>query len=143
MTNTEKRFTGGCLCGALRYEATGEPRGTGLCYCTDCQKASGSGFIPYMGFAASAVRFTGQVRQTRAKAARGGVSIRNFCAECSSLVFGGDIGKSEGYIIYAGSLDDPTAFQPQRAIFTSKRPPWAIIPDGLTVFEAMPPRARG
>src|SRR5262249_40106234 len=124
----------------LRYEAAGEPLYSGLCYCTDCQKASGSGFIPFMGFVASSVRFSGEVHQTRANAARGGVSIRNFCAVCSSLVFGGDIGKSEQYTIYAGSLDDPSVFKPQVAIFASKRPPWAIIPDGLTVFDTLRPR---
>ncbi len=143
MTNSSKRYTGGCLCGALRYEAAGEPRGAGLCYCSDCRKASGSGFIPYMDFAAGAVRIVGDVRQTRAKAARGGISVRNFCARCSSLVFGGDIGKSEGYTIYAGSLDDTSAFEPKTAIFASKRPPWAIIPGGLAIFDTMPPRAPG
>ncbi len=141
MTDNQKRYAGGCFCGALRYEATGEPRGTGHCYRPDCQKASGSGFIPFTIFAASTVRFSGDVRQTRADVACGGVSVRNFCAVCSSLVFGGEIGKSEGYTIYAGSLDDPSDFKPQMAIFASKRAPWAIIPEGLTVFEAMPPRA--
>ena len=140
MSDNSKRYSGGCLCGALRYEAVGEPRGTGHCYCSDCQKASGSGFIPFMGFASSAVRFTGEARQFRSKAARGGDAVRNFCPICSSLVFGGEIGKSDSYTIYAGSLDDPSAFQPKIAIFASRRPPWAIIPDGLTVFETMPPR---
>ena len=139
MSDVQKRYTGRCLCGALRYEATGEPRYCGICYCADCRKASGSGFIHFMGFAAEAVRISGAVRQTRAKAARGGTSIRNFCAGCSSLVFGGDIGKSEEYTIYAGSLDDPSTFKPAVAIFAGKRPPWTPIPDGLTVFEAMPP----
>ncbi len=41
-----KRITGGCLCGALRYEAEGEPHFAGYCCCADCRKASGSGFIP-------------------------------------------------------------------------------------------------
>ena len=45
--------TGGCLCGQLRYEARGEPNFAGHCYCADCRKASGSGFIPFMGFPAS------------------------------------------------------------------------------------------
>jgi hypothetical protein len=138
MTNNHRRYVGGCLCGALRYEATGEPRGTGHCYCTDCRKASGSGFIPFMTFVSSAVRITGDVRQTRANAARGGISVRNFCAVCSSLVFGGVIGKSQAYTIYAGSLDDPSLFEPKVAVFVSRRAPWALIPEGLTVYDKMP-----
>ena len=71
MNNELKRYTGGCLCGALRYEAVGEPLGSGHCYCADCRKASGSGFVPFMGFTASAVRFSGEAREFRWKAARG------------------------------------------------------------------------
>ena len=52
MTSEPKRYTGGCLCGALRYEAFGEPIGSGHCYCVDCRRASGSGFVPFMGFKA-------------------------------------------------------------------------------------------
>ena len=42
------------------------------------------------------------------------------------------------YTIYAGSLDDPSAFHPTIAIFADGRPDWAIIPEGLKVFERMP-----
>jgi hypothetical protein len=140
MTLTTKRYSGGCLCGALRYEAEGEPTAMGHCYCPDCQKASGSGFIPFMGFASHAVRFTGPARQFRSKAARGGYAVRNFCPTCGSLVFGGEVGKSDSFTIYAGSLDDTSAFHPRIALFASTRPHWAVIPPGVTtVFERMPP----
>src|SRR5215472_15442650 len=69
MTENGTRFTGGCLCGALRYEAKGEPLYTGHCYCSDCQKASGSGFIPFLGFAASQIRFQGESKIFVSKAA--------------------------------------------------------------------------
>ena len=49
MSMEPKRITGGCMCGALRYEAFGQPTGSGHCYCVDCRRASGSGFIPFMG----------------------------------------------------------------------------------------------
>jgi hypothetical protein len=133
-----KRYTGGCLCGALRYEAEGEPLFTGHCYCTDCQKASGSGFIPFMGFAAGAVRFSGEAKPFTTKAAHGGDAVRNSCPHCSSLVFGGEPGKDDSFTIYAGSLDDSSAFRPTIAIFARSRPPWALIPPGLKVFERMP-----
>jgi hypothetical protein len=94
-----RRYTGGCLCGALRYEADAEPLYAGLCYCTDCRKASGSGFIPFMGFAGATLHIT----------------------------------------IYAGSLDDPTCFQPKVAIFARSRACWAAVPPGLTVFDELPP----
>jgi hypothetical protein len=138
LSESGKRYTGGCLCGALRYEAEGEPLYTGLCYCTDCQKASGSGFVPFMGFARSAVRFSGPTRKFTSKAARGREAVRNSCPVCGSLVFGGEVGKDDSFTVYAGTLDDPSSFYPRIAIFARSRPAWAVIPPDLTVFEATP-----
>jgi hypothetical protein len=131
-------YTGGCLCGALRYAAAGEPLHCGHCYCTDCRKASGSGFIPFMIFPATALRFTGETRQTRSAALRGGEAVRNRCAACGSLVFGGEVGKDDSHTIYAGSLDAPARFRPTLAIFTAGRPAWAALPEGLTAFDTLP-----
>ena len=131
-------ITGGCLCGAMRYEAEGEPIYAGHCYCADCRKASGSGFIPFMGFAASAVRFSGETKVFTCKAANGGDSDRNFCPVCGGLVFGGEVGQDASHTIYAGSLDDPSLFHPTMAIFNRDRPDWDLLPPGLTVFETMP-----
>jgi hypothetical protein len=139
MNHPVKRHTGGCLCGALRYEAVGAPKACGHCYCADCRKASGSGFVPFMLFPASALRFSGEPRRFVSKSASGGEATRNFCPVCGGLVFGGEIGKDDSHTIYAGSLDDPAAFLPTVAIFARGRPPWALIPPGLTVFETMPP----
>ena len=138
MSESGWRYTGGCLCGGVRYEADGEPLYAGLCYCTDCQKASGSGFVPFMGFASSAVRFSGPTRTFVSKAARGGEAVRNSCAVCGSLVFGGEVGKADSFTVYAGTLDDLSSFHPTIAIFARSRPAWAVIPPDLRVFDAMP-----
>jgi hypothetical protein len=138
MASSTNRFTGGCLCGALRYETEGKPLFAGLCYCADCRKASGSGFIPYLGFAATDVRFTGASVEFVSQAASGGDATRNSCPVCNGLVFGGVREVSDSFTIYAGSLDDPSMFQPTAAIFTSGRPHWAVIPSGLKVFERAP-----
>jgi hypothetical protein len=131
-------ITGGCLCGQLRYEARGAPDGMGFCYCADCRKASGSGFIPFMSFAASALTITGRTHQFHSPAMRGGSATRNSCPECGGLVFGGIHGVHDSHTIYAGSLDDPAHFKPTLAIFVRDKPDWVAMPDGLTVFETMP-----
>jgi hypothetical protein len=135
MSENGKRYSGGCLCGALRYEAEGEPRFAGHCYCADCRKASGSGFIPFMGFASSAVRFSGPSLRFSSKAANGNDAVRNSCPVCGGLVFGGEVGKSESFTIYAGSLDDPSLFHPTVAVFTRDHPAWAVIPPDLKIFD--------
>jgi len=135
---SDQVISGGCLCGAVRYQARGEPTYSGHCYCADCRKASGSGFIPFMGFPASALTITGEVLVHSLKLADGRVADRNHCAACGGLVFGGVLGKVDSHTIYAGSLDDPSLFKPTIAIFTRDAPDWALIPPSLKKFERMP-----
>ena len=137
MSNTS-RYMGGCLCGAVRYAALGEPRSQGYCFCGDCRKASGSGFIAFLLFPADAVRFTGETKRSIVKSARGGDAVRNHCAICGSLVFGGVVGKDSAHTIYGGSLDEPALFQPKIAIFTRDKPDWVLLPPGLKTFETLP-----
>jgi hypothetical protein len=86
------------------------------------------------------VSFTGEVLAYRSKARRGGDAVRNSCPVCGGLVFGGELEISDSFTIYAGSLDDPRVFHPTIAIFARSRPPWVVIPPGLTVFEELPPQ---
>ena len=137
----ETSYAGGCLCGALRYEARGEPDFAGHCYCEDCRKASGSGFIPFMGFAAGALTVTGETRHVFNRAFNGGEAVRNICPTCGSLVFGGRYGVDTNHTNKAGSLDEPQRFKPTIALFNVRRPAWATLPEGVTVFDTMPPGA--
>lgn len=66
-------------------------------------------------------------------------AMRNFCPICGGLVFDGEVGKDESHTIYAGSLDDPSRFQPKIAIFARDRPAWTAMPPDITVFETRPP----
>ena len=113
----------------------GEPKFVGHYFCADCRKASGSGFIPFMEFPASAVRFSGETRKFISKSARNANAVRNSCPVCGSLVFGGEVGKDAMFTIYAGSLDDPSLFHPSVAIFTRDRQSWAVIPPDLKIYE--------
>jgi len=131
-------ITGGCLCGALRYEANAEPLYAGFCCCGDCRKSSGSGYIGFLGFAPGTLAFTGETSMHSLPQSDGRVSQRNFCPECGGLVFGGEIGNPRGHTVYAGSLDDPARFKPTMAIFLSQKADWVALPEGLTLFERMP-----
>jgi hypothetical protein len=132
------KITGGCLCGAVRYKISGKPRFSGLCYCVDCRKASGSAFVPFMGFKSSAFQLTGETRQHRGKSASGGEAVRNFCPSCGSLLFGGIYGTDDQHTVYAGSLDDITVFGPNISLFTKDRPDWARLEAKVKEFEQMP-----
>jgi hypothetical protein len=134
----DKPITGSCLCGALRYEANAAPAFMGYCCCDDCQKASGSGFIPFIGFAGGVLKVTGPYTMYQMHHADGRTSERFSCAKCASLVFGGEPGNPNGNTIYAGTLDDTSLFTPAMAIMTKFKPDWVILPEGLKTFEGMP-----
>jgi hypothetical protein len=72
------------------------------------------------------------------KSARGEDAVRNHCAICGSLVFGGIVGEGSAHTIYGGSLDEPALFQPAMAIFTRDKPDWVLLPSGLKTFETLP-----
>jgi hypothetical protein len=131
-------IAGGCLCGALRYEASAPPQYAGYCFCEDCRKASGGGFIGFMGFPADVLKFSGASIVHTMTQADGRKSQRNFCPSCGGLVFGGVRGETDQHTVYAGSLDDPSHFKPRIAIFNSQRPEWVPLPPGVMVFEKMP-----
>ena len=134
----DKPITGGCLCGALRYEANAAPTFMGYCCCDDCQKASGSGFIPFVGFVGGVLKVTGPHTMYQMHHKDGRTSERFSCAKCASLVFGGEPGNPNGNTIYAGTLDDTSQFNPAMAIMTKFKPDWVILPKGLQIFEGMP-----
>jgi len=131
-------ITGGCQCGAVRYAAETPPDYAGYCCCADCRRASGSGFIPFMGFPAAVLSFSGTTVQVRSPAFRGGEAVRNRCPDCGSLVFGGMVGQDSAHTIYAGSLDEPAHFNPTMVLFERDRPDWVVLPSGLATFHTMP-----
>ena len=135
---TAKILTGGCLCGDLRWKAHAPPKYMGLCYCADCRRASGSAFSPFMGFDAAAITITGRWTVHTVTHADGRSATRNSCVVCGGLVFGGELGKSDEYNIYAGSLDDAAQFKPTVALFVRDKPDWIDVPVGLRQFETLP-----
>jgi len=138
MSEAERILKGGCLCGGVRYEALGDPLYSGFCYCEDCRKASGAGAVPFMGYAKESFRVSGDTKQARKRLRNGRVSVRSFCPACGSLLFGGEYGVDAQHTVYAGTLDDPSAFRPTHAIMMGERAPWAAVPDGLDLYDGMP-----
>jgi hypothetical protein len=132
---------GGCLCGAVRFEVEGEPLFSGFCHCRDCLKATSAGHAPFMGFMRSNFRLQGETRMFGKLSDQGIPTNRHFCPACGSMVYGDgarEPGVDDMVTLYAGSLDDPTAFTPQMAIFTRHRPQWAAPVDPVQEYSTMP-----
>ena len=106
------RFTGGCLCGDVRFEASGQPYRVGLCHCLDCRKHHGTPFHASAIFPESAVTITGEP---------GNYNGRYLCPRCGSPVF------SRSYyeiVVYLVSFDDPKQLKPKYYIWTVRREVW-------------------
>jgi hypothetical protein len=132
-------FTGGCLCGAVRYECSADPFFMGNCHCRDCQKASGGAYDPAIGLPAAALKITGKVKYHDIKAESGNTLTRGFCPECGARLFGKTSGMADLAMITAGSLDDPIQYKPSMDIFTASAQPWDHMNLALPKFPKMPP----
>ncbi len=136
MADDPVTLTGGCLCGAVRYEATGESLGTGHCHCHSCRRHTGAPVATYVGFNADQVRFIGAERNLYNSSP--GVT-RAFCNQCgSSLTWEGFSGTSNSTVIefHISTLDDPASIVPQDHSHYGERITWFDVADGL-------PRYRG
>ena len=133
------RFTGGCLCGQVRYECSADPLFMGNCHCRDCQKASGGAYEPDIGLPAAALKITGAVKYYDSKADSGNTLSRGFCPECGASLFGKTSALPDLAMITAGSLDDPSLYKPTLDIFTASAQPWDHMNPALAKFPKMPP----
>src|SRR5262245_23711384 len=80
-------FTGGCACGAIRYESTTEPMEMFHCHCRDCQQSSGGPFSSFVIVPAEAFKLLqGSLRFHASPSTRGGKTNRGFCLECGSPI---------------------------------------------------------
>ena len=104
--------TGGCLCGKVRFIATGEPDRVGLCHCLDCRKHHGALFHASAIFPESAVSIEGETRAYRG---------RHFCPACGSSVFSRSGDEVE---LNLGALDQPDRFKPTYELWTLRRESW-------------------
>lgn len=122
--------TGGCLCGAVRYEINAPALSSGYCHCRICQKFSGSTMSAYTAFPASSVRFTSAEPKyfTSSPIAR-----RGFCEVCgSSLVYRMTRPHEAAHlVIFTTSLDSPQNYAPAAHNGMESRVPWFDILDDL------------
>jgi hypothetical protein len=106
------RFTGGCLCGDVRIEATGQPYRVGLCHCLDCRKFHGALFHASAIFPESAVTITGTTHD---------YAGRHFCPRCGSSVFNRSGDEIE---VNLGALDAPDQLKPTYESWIVRRESW-------------------
>jgi hypothetical protein len=127
--------TGGCLCGGVRYEYSGEVGAAGYCHCADCRHVSGSAFGVSVRAAAAQFRITKGSPKGYTKAGDSGRPVtRYFCPDCGSPLYTEPPLHPEVVFIKAGSLDDPGLVKPDREAWTMSRVDWATIEPGIASY---------
>jgi hypothetical protein len=129
-----KSFTGGCACGAVRYECFADPVYTFNCHCRDCQLSSGGGFASVIGVPSDAVKINGEVKYFDVTGGSGNPMSRGFCPNCGSRLFGRTAAAASMIGIMAGSLDHPDWYRPAMDIYTSRAQPWDYMDPALPKF---------
>jgi hypothetical protein len=128
--------TGGCLCGAVRYEYEGVVGAAAYCHCADCRRVSGSAFGVSVSVEADKLTFlSGTLGHFTTIADSGSQVTRYFCTGCGSPIYTLPPHRPGIVFIKAGSLDDPSLVTPNRQAWVSSAVPWHVIPPDLPSFE--------
>jgi hypothetical protein len=133
-------FAGGCACGAIRYECSAEPVFSVNCHCLECQRVGGSAFTSLMIVPKADFRLVkGGPKYYESPADSGFFLQRGFCPECGSPVVATEDHRPLLVLVHAGSMDDPSRFEPAADIFASRAQPWDHMDPELPKIPEMPP----
>ena len=120
-------FTGGCSCGAIRYEASGEPYNITHCHCQDCRRSSGAAFVTWASFRRSDFRVTqGEMREITFVG-----RLRSFCPRCGSSLTFRSTPEADEIDVTVCTFDHPEVISPTDHIWVEDQLPWIEITDEL------------
>lgn len=132
-------YTGGCACGAIRYEVPAEPLAMNDCQCRHCQKRSGTGHGSYLSFPGRAdVKLEGAATSWKIAADNGNVKTHAFCPTCGTPVYLTFSAAPDVFTVHAGSLDDPGRYKPQMVTYRIRGHAWDHLDPALPKFDRMP-----
>lgn len=132
-------YTGGCACGAIRYEVSAEPAMMNYCQCRQCQRESGNGHGAHLTFVGAPVTVTGEASHWASVGEGGTRKRRGFCPTCGAPVYITLPDMPEVFVASAASLDDPTRYRPQIVMWTAAGQPWDCLDPALARFDRMAP----
>lgn len=124
-------WTGGCLCGAVRYRSDRGPLRAVSCHCDLCRRHSGAAFLTFVHFPIDAFAWTrGEPTRFRSSAQ----AERGFCAQCGSTLTMHESVLDDRVQVSLGSLDRPQDVSPDDHVWTQSQLPWLRVEDDLPRF---------
>lgn len=126
---------GGCHCGAVRYEVSGEPEHVSVCHCSDCRKSAGSPFVSWAAFKTADFKITGNVASYNSSPD----AYRHFCPKCGSGLYYVNEKILPGLVdIQTATLDDPDSLEPQLHVQAAEQVKWTHGLEALPKFDRYP-----
>jgi hypothetical protein len=133
------KLEGGCYCGAVRYEAVGEPTFKAQCHCRECQYITGGGPNLFVMMPADGFRYTKGAPKQFTRSDIDNPVTREFCEACGTHMVTRP--RMPAVVVKVGTLDEPALFEgPNVAIYTIDKQPFHVIPEGMPAFERLPGR---
>ena len=131
--------SGGCSCGAVRYETEGDPVRVMTCHCKQCQRRTGSAFGIGCYFPKQKVNILQGDLKTFERSSDAGRWFKSqFCTECGSTVLWHLEIQPDAVAIAGGSFDDIDWIEPQLHFWSVKAHNWIQIPKDVKVFQEQP-----
>lgn len=132
----DKHLTGGCTCGAARYELTNSPLFVHCCHCRWCQRETGTAFALNAMIEADRVRLTqGEVETINTPSASGKGQKITRCPTCRVALWSNYAGAGDAvHFVRVGTLDGPDRLPPDIHIFTASKQPWLTLPTDKPVM---------
>ncbi|UXH99964.1 GFA family protein [Photobacterium sp. TY1-4] len=131
------KYSGSCLCGAVKFEIHGVFDSFYLCHCSRCQKDTGSAHgANLFSTTAQLTWLQGQafVKTFQLPSTR---HCKSFCVECGSALPNVQMGGTL-LVVPAGSLDSPLVNRPDAHLFMSSKAEWDERLDSVKQYEALP-----
>jgi hypothetical protein len=138
MENYRMEIHGGCYCGDLRYESKGDVQGALQCHCRECQYITGGNPNVIMVVPEGGFKFTKGTAKEFSRTDLDNPVTRLFCNNCGTGIGTRSPSRPGSVIIKVGTLDDPTIFKSQLAIFTIDKQKFHYIDEGLPSYERRP-----
>lgn len=123
-------FTGGCLCGALRYEVRGAAAETTVCHCSDCRRASGAPFVAWTFFQSGSLSWLHGIPKLLRFAER----ERSFCGDCGTPLIFFDPATPEWFEVNTCTFDKPEFHAPSNECWLDDHISWARLKQELPTF---------
>ena len=125
---TEFPLTGGCNCGAVRFEVTAPLVGARYCHCKRCQRRTGAAAAPSASPAPGTFHIVQGRDRLRMWQPEGG-GEKWFCGDCGSHIYAHNPGHPDAIGIRMGAFDDDPGVRPTVRQFVAYAAPWEPIPD--------------